>query len=109
MCKWKKTNLAKEQLEDGIDIFFHKRYVSSLTLLRAATEIFEGMIAEGTGYHPSYSGRVLTNRIRSYYGTAHISKGKLKAICNSAKNTVKHHDIGDPRELCLIALAKHSW
>ena len=35
-AKSKKINLAKEQLEDGIELYFKGRYASALTLLGAA-------------------------------------------------------------------------
>lgn len=92
----KKINIAKEQLEDGIDLFLEKRYISSLTLLGAASEIFSNLYYEKHGVHPLDLEWERANRIRSILGHPHISKSQLKRINNSAKNKIKHHDVGDP-------------
>ncbi|BAC94640.1 hypothetical protein [Vibrio vulnificus YJ016] len=98
-AKSKKINLAKEQLEDGIDLYFRGRYVSALTLLGAADEIFCGMLLETQGYSAVDNDWRFNVMLRTYYDTPHLSKGEVKKITNRAKNTVKHHDKGDPLEL----------
>ncbi len=98
-AKSKKINLAKEQLEDGIDLYFKGRYVSALTLLGAADEVFCGILLETQNYSATDNDWRFTIILRSYHGTPHISKGEVKRITNGAKNTVKHHDKGDPLEL----------
>ncbi|MHA2690740.1 hypothetical protein ACXZ7V_26190, partial [Vibrio harveyi] len=98
-AKSKKINLAKEQLEDGIELYFKGRYASALTLLGAADEVFCGILLETQNYSATDNDWRFTIMLRSYYGTPHISKGEVKKITNRAKNTVKHHDKGDPLEL----------
>ncbi|WP_269617708.1 hypothetical protein [Zhongshania sp. BJYM1] len=97
----RKENVAKEQLEDGIVLFLEKRYVSSLTLLGAAAEIFEGLIHSKEGIEPFNHEWTRANKVRSILGIKHISKGEIRKIYNEAKNQVKHHDLGDDESIQL--------
>ena len=102
----KKMNIAIEQLEDGLALFFDKRYMSSLTLSGAATEIFGVLFEEIHGVHPIDIDWESTNRIRTALGNEHISKGRLKQLQNRAKNIVKHHDLGSPNKVYLDRFAE---
>lgn len=95
----KKINFAKEQLEDGIALFFEKRYISSLTLLGASEEIMSRLIEEKTGKHPLENMWALANNIRSMLGNSHISKKEIHQTMNQGRNQVKHHDLGGEDEI----------
>lgn len=90
-----KVDLAKEQLEDGIALFLEERYISSLTLAGAASEVLFGILEACTGEteFDEYWERI--NRIRRSKGNSDISKGIVKKLSNKAKNLVKHHDRDD--------------
>jgi len=51
-AKTNKTTSPREQLEEDIEPFLNKRYVSLLTLLGAAKEIIARLIEEQTSAHP---------------------------------------------------------
>ena len=90
-----KVTIAREQLEDGITLFLSKRYISALTLLGAAEEIFSRLIEEESGEHPLENYWQRINDIRSKFGHPHISKQQFFKIENHGRNTVKHHSPGD--------------
>ncbi len=91
----KKINLAKEQLEDAIELLLVKRYISALTLAGAAEEIFTALAHEKTGNNPFDSLHKLFNISLSEAGEQNISKANYRRLRNSAKNHAKHHDFGD--------------
>jgi hypothetical protein len=92
-----KVNLAKEQLEDGIDLFLRERYVSALTLLGSSEEILSRLVEEATGAHPLESTWTRANEMRSLLGKPHISKQEIFKAYNTGRNTVKHHTPGESK------------
>lgn len=102
----KKINIAREQLEDGISLFLDKRYISSLTLLGSASEIFEGLIHQKHGIIPFEKEWTQANTFRLRMGFPHISKGEIRRIRNEGKNIVKHHDLSDGQEVHLDRFAE---
>jgi hypothetical protein len=99
MSRTTKIALAREQLEDGIDLFLRGRYVSALTLLGASEEILSRIIQERTGTHPLEYLWQWANRTRTRLGHPHISKQEIFKSWNAGRNTVKHHNLGGPQNL----------
>lgn len=91
----KKINVAKEQLEDGIRLFFEERYLSSLTLLGAAEEVFGRILEERTGKDFIEPFWQQVNRIRTTLGSPHISKRELRRMFTASRNWLKHHTPGE--------------
>ena len=99
VARTKKINLARQQLEDGVELFLDKRYVSALTLLGAAEEIMSRLIEERTGAHPLDETWRISNSIRTHFGHPHISKREIHRSFNAGRNAVKHHSPGQPLEI----------
>jgi len=99
MGRTTKIALAREQLEDGIGLFLSGRYVSALTLLGASEEILSRIIQEKTGTHPLENLWQWANRTRTRLGRPHISKQEIFKSWNAGRNTVKHHNLGEPQSL----------
>lgn len=93
----KKANAAKEQLEDGIRLFFEKRYLSSITLLGSAEEVFLRLLEERDGTDPIEPLWQQVNRIRTRLGNPHISKRELRRMSTESRNWLKHHTPGEPQ------------
>ncbi|GAA6172708.1 hypothetical protein NBRC116592_23780 [Colwellia sp. KU-HH00111] len=91
----KKINLAKEQLEDAIDMLVNGRYISCLTLAGAAEEIFTALAYAKLGRNPFNLIHELINYDLAAEGHQKISRGKFRKVRNSTRNLVKHHDQGD--------------
>ncbi|MEO3864040.1 hypothetical protein ABGB24_00535 [Rheinheimera sp. HH7-4] len=91
----KKVNLAREQLEDAIDLLVKGRYISCLTLAGAAEEIFTALAHAKTGRNPFNSIHELINYDLAAAGYQQVSRGEFRKVRNRARNLVKHHDIGD--------------
>lgn len=94
----KKANAAKEQLEDGIRLFFEKRYLSSITLLGSAEEVFLRILEERSGKDPFDPFWQQINRIRAKLGVPHISKRELRRMFTRARNWLKHHTPGEAQD-----------
>ena len=75
----KRTSIAIEQLEDGIDLFFKERYVSSIALFGAAEAILSTVIEQETGYNVLHGEWEKWNQIRSKLGNPHISKREIQS------------------------------
>ncbi|WP_144380937.1 hypothetical protein [Stutzerimonas stutzeri] len=99
MARTTKIALAREQLEDGIGLFLSGRYVSALTLLGASEEILSRIIQEQTGTHPLENLWQWANRTRTRLGHPHLSKQEIFKSWNAGRNTVKHHNPGEPQNL----------
>ena len=91
----KKINLAKEQLEDAIELLVNGRYISCLTLAGAAEEVFTALVDVKMDKNPFNIIHELINYDLADKGHQQISRGKFRKIRNSARNLVKHHDRGD--------------
>ncbi len=91
----KKINLAKEQLEDAIELLVNGRYISCLTLAGAAEEVFTALADAQLGKNPFNLIHELINYDLATEGHKQISRGKFRKVRNSARNLVKHHDLGD--------------
>ncbi|WP_139291897.1 hypothetical protein [Moritella viscosa] len=87
--------MAKEQLEDAIELLVNGRYISCLTLAGAAEEIFTTLADVKTGKNPFNIIHELINYDLAAEGNQQISRGKFRKVRNSARNLVKHHDPGD--------------
>ncbi|MFY8275007.1 hypothetical protein AAEU32_12860 [Pseudoalteromonas sp. SSDWG2] len=97
----KKINLAKEQLEDAIDMLIRGRYISCLTLAGAAEEVFTGLADAKLGKNPFNLIHELINYDLAAEGHQQISRGKFRKVRNSARNLVKHHDQGDDESISI--------
>ena len=97
----KKINLAKEQLEDAIDMLVNGRYISCLTLAGAAEEVFTALVDTKLGKNPFNLIHKLINYDLAAEGHQQISRGKFRKVRNSARNLVKHHDQGDDESVHL--------
>jgi hypothetical protein len=97
----KKINLAKEQLEDAIDMLVNGRYISCLTLAGAAEEVFTALADAKLGKNPFNLIHELINYDLVAEGHQQISRGKFRKVRNSARNSVKHHDQGDDESVHL--------
>jgi hypothetical protein len=91
----KKINLAKEQLEDAIDMLVNGRYISCLTLAGAAEEVFTALADAKLGKNPFNIIHEIINYDLAAEGNQKISRGKFRKVRNNARNLVKHHDQGD--------------
>lgn len=91
----KKINLAKEQLEDAIELLLNGRYISCLTLAGAAEAIFTTLAEEKTGKNPFNLIHEIINYDLVAEGRQQVSRGKFRKVRNRARNLVKHHDVGD--------------
>ncbi len=91
----KKINLAREQLEDAIDMLVNGRYISCLTLAGAAEEVFTALADAKLGKNPFNLIHELINYDLVAQGHKQISRGKFRKVRNGARNLVKHHDQGD--------------
>ncbi|WP_194867433.1 hypothetical protein [Pseudoalteromonas sp. PPB1] len=91
----KKINLAKEQLEDAIDMLVNGRYISCLTLAGAAEEVFTALADAKLGKNPFNLIHELINYDLAAEGHQQISRGRFRKVRNGARNLVKHHDQGD--------------
>ena len=87
--------MAKEQLEDAIDMLISGRYISCLTLAGAAEEVFTALADAKLGKNPFNLIHELINYDLAAGGHQQISRGKFRKVRNSARNLVKHHDQGD--------------
>jgi len=95
----KKVNFAKEQLEDAILLYLDGRYISAITLLGAAREIFSTAIEKKTGHNIDDRQWELMNKIRTNVGTPHISKRALLKMDRQLYNSVKHYNIDESETL----------
>ncbi len=91
----KKINLAKEQLEDAIELLINGRYISCLTLAGAAEEVFTALVDIKLGKNPFNIIHELINHDLAVEGYQKISRGSFRKVRNRARNLVKHHDFGD--------------
>ncbi|WP_461535239.1 hypothetical protein [Spongorhabdus nitratireducens] len=91
----KKVTIAREQLEDAIELFLDKRYISALTLLGAVDIIFNEEIKRKKGIDIDEQLWERNNRIRSKFGVQHMSKSKYISGHRKAYNSVKHYDHKD--------------
>ncbi|EJO2021568.1 hypothetical protein RQY88_004274 [Vibrio vulnificus] len=91
----KKINLAKEQLEDAIELLINGRYISCLTLAGAAEEVFTALVDIKLGKNPFNIIHELINHDLAVEGHQNISRGSFRKVRNRARNLVKHHDFGD--------------
>lgn len=97
----KKINLAKEQLEDAIDMLVNGRYISCLTLAGAAEEVFTAFASTKLDKNPFNLIHELINYDLAAEGQQQISRGKFRKVRNSARNLVKHHDQGNDESMHL--------
>ena len=95
----KKINLAKEQLEDAIDMLIRGRYISCLTLAGAAEEVFTGLANAKLGKNPFNLIHEIINCDLAAEGHQQISRGNFRKVRNRARNLVKHHDQGDDESI----------
>ena len=95
----KKSTIAREQLEDAVDLFFASRYISCATLLGAAEEILTTVSKEKYGVDLLEHEWQAVNRTRSLLGNPHLSKSDIQRLKKSGYNPLKHYDPGEPDRL----------
>ncbi|AOY88456.1 hypothetical protein BKP64_09920 [Marinobacter salinus] len=95
----KKGTIAREQLEDAVDLFFAKRYISCTTLLGAAEEMLGTVFKEKQGVDLLENEWRAVNRTRSLLGDPHLSKRDIQRLKKSGYNALKHYDPGEPDRL----------
>lgn len=97
----KKTTIAREQLDDGIELLIAGRYISALTLLGAAEEVLARLVEERTGSHPLdewWKGLNEDVRARGYQD---VAKVRFYKFFNEPRNQVKHHTPGSDPDVAL--------
>lgn len=113
----KKINLAREQLEDGVQLLLEKRYVSALTLLGAAEEILSRLAEEQGGKHFLDGIWEEVNAWNRSRGGDDVPKRRIYRSFNEPRNSVKHHTPGDipsvaiykePAALMMARRAQHA-
>lgn len=97
-CNIPKSDVARLQLEDAIDLFLINKRLSSITLAGAAEEIFARLLKQrGERSVVEESFRVV-QEIREKTGFVAMGGRKKSEIFkewNGARNTLKHHDETD--------------
>jgi hypothetical protein len=113
----KKITLAREQLEDGVQLLLERRFVSALTLLGAAEEILSRLAEEQGGKHFLDGIWEEVNALNRGIGGDDVSKRRIYRAFNEPRNSVKHHTPGDvpsvaifkmPAALMMARRAKHA-
>ena len=113
----KKITLAREQLEDGVQLLLERRYVSALTLLGAAEEILSRLAEEQGGKHFLEGVWEEVNEWNRSVGGDDVSKTHIYRSFNEPRNSVKHHTPGEvpsvsifkePAALMMARRAKHA-
>jgi hypothetical protein len=86
-----KKTIAREQLEDVIDLFLLHRFVSALALAGAAEEIFKHLL-HARGQTSAVDDLVTwSHRIRKLTGKPSVTDSFLYSSTYRARNQVKHH------------------
>ncbi len=113
----KKITLAREQLEDGVQLLLERRYVSALTLLGAAEEILSRLAEEQGGKHFLDGIWEEVNAWNRRFGGDDVPKTRIYRSFNEPRNSVKHHTPGvvpsvaifkEPAALMMARRAQHA-
>lgn len=102
VAKTNKITIAKEQLEDGLSLLLHGRFISALTLLGAAEEVLARLVEAEGGVHPMDEIWQQANDLSHSKGAGEISKRNLYRSFNEPRNSVKHHTPGHPTSVTLF-------
>ncbi len=110
---FRKIDIAIIQLNDAISLFIEERFLSSLTLAGASESVISGLLAEAGDVS---SGEEAYSLLRTFRKTLDLDpeidrlpKKDFFKKWNNAKNTLKHHDIGDPEQFSLNACDEAYW
>lgn len=102
VAKTNKRTIAKEQLEDGLDLLLRGRYISALTVLGAAEEVLARLVEAEGGVHPMDQMWQQVNKLSRAKGQGEISKRGMYRRFNEPRNSVKHHTPGDLTSVTLF-------
>ncbi len=109
---FKKSDIARIQLVEAINLFVRKSFICSLTLAGSSEEIFAGLLLT-RGNHPvieeSVSRIMEIRKVLDFKAMGNITKSGIVKEWNNAKNRSKHHDKDEPETICFNDCDEAYW
>lgn len=107
-----KSELARIQLVEAINLFLNKNYVCAITLAGASEAIFSGILSNINT--PTSTEKTIENveKIRALTGlkiAEGLPKNKIFNAWNTARNDLKHHSKGEPDKITINLFDEAYW
>lgn len=110
--KISKTDIARTQLAEAIDLFLAGKYLCAITLAGAAEEVFARLVNQQKGKSAIEESYLAIQNIRETTGLAAMgvkTKSEIFNEWNSARNTLKHHGKSDDEVVTINLFDEAYW